>query len=181
MEAFGVTKVFQTWKDTELSSQESRKVGSVEASEFYEMIFIELEDWLSSKLIKVDIFHLLFIFSQKFSDISKISKEFYFANDKLQFQETERGSLGFSERTIYLPWNTMDSAVPYAGAPVHFAESPKECFSPPFRSAGAVPPGMSLYYGDMLNLSHSKAWEVPSSSLKSMCLFLAFLYFYGLS
>lgn len=43
-EAFRVTKVFQTWKETELSSRESRKVGCVEASEFYEMIFIELED-----------------------------------------------------------------------------------------------------------------------------------------
>lgn len=36
-------------------------MGSVEASEFYEMIFIELEDRLSSELIKVDLFHLFFI------------------------------------------------------------------------------------------------------------------------
>lgn len=38
-EPSGVTKTFQTWRNTELSSQEFGSVESAEASEFYEIIF----------------------------------------------------------------------------------------------------------------------------------------------
>lgn len=38
-EPSGVTKTFQTWRSTELSSQEFGSVESAEASEFYEIIF----------------------------------------------------------------------------------------------------------------------------------------------
>ena len=39
-EPSGVTKTFQTWRNTELSSQEFGSVESAEATEFCEIIFI---------------------------------------------------------------------------------------------------------------------------------------------
>lgn len=93
--------------------------------------------------------------------------KFYLKNVKLQFQESGRVSLRFNERKIYLSCHTLGSAVPQPEAAIYLALPPNE--GPhhyPSEEPVLCHAGMSLYHGDMLNLSHFWAQDVPSCSLK---------------